>query len=137
VCNRSATCRPESRVWGKPVVVSTVNPAAFNSGPFTQVKAQSYLPRPGISGAAWETTMKGPRREMEEFPSLLEGMCCQSLVLARRRAAWLAAVVYTCCVLGRRLGVRHARDANSAKQTRQDPAGVPIWGLRGRRGGSD
>jgi hypothetical protein len=81
--------------------------------------------------------MKGPRREMEESPGLLEGTCCQSLVLARRRAAWLAAVVNTCCVLGRRLGVRHARDDKSAKQKRQDPTRLPIGGLRGRRGGSD
>jgi hypothetical protein len=81
--------------------------------------------------------MKGPRMEMEESPGLLEGTCCQSLVLARRRAVRLAAIVYTCCVLGRRLGVRHARDAISTKQTRQDPARVPIGGLRGRRGGSN
>ena len=61
-------------MWGKPELVSTVNPAAFGSSPdtFNTIKAASYLPRPGISGAAWETTMKGPRREMDD-PAFHEG----------------------------------------------------------------
>ena len=66
--------RPESRVWGKPEIVSTVNPAAFGKGrdAFNTIKAAGFLPRPGISGAAWETTLKGPQRELEE-PAFYEG----------------------------------------------------------------
>lgn len=54
-------------MWGRPEIVSTVNPAAFGTGDtFNTIKAAGYLPRPGISGAAWETTLKGPQRELEE-----------------------------------------------------------------------
>jgi hypothetical protein len=67
-------CRPEGRVWGKPYIVSSVNPDAFGTpDSFNSIKACEYLPRPGISGAAWETTMRGPQRERED-PSFFEGM---------------------------------------------------------------
>jgi hypothetical protein len=78
-------------VWGKPDVVSMLNPAAFGSGTFNEVKAQNYLPRPGISGAAWETTMKAPRREFEEESDLHEGTSSRKVVFwprARGAAGW-------------------------------------------------
>ena len=66
-------------MWGKPEIVSTMNPAAFGTGePFNMIKAAGYLPRPGISGAAWETTLKGPQRELDD-PAFHEGGCTEPL----------------------------------------------------------
>ena len=90
-------CRPEGRVWGKPYIVSSVNPDAFGTpDSFNSIKACEYLPRPGISGAAWETTMRGPQRERED-PSFFEGMLnVHSLTLCL--SVYLFVVLSTLCV---------------------------------------
>jgi len=63
-----STHRPESRLWGKPEITLSINPAALGTrDTFNTIKAAAYLPRPGISGAAWETTLRGPKRELENI----------------------------------------------------------------------
>jgi Ca2+-binding EF-hand superfamily protein len=53
-----------------PEIVSSVTPASYGTGDaFNTIKAVGLLPRPGLSGATWDKSAKGPRREIEEHMS--------------------------------------------------------------------
>ena len=113
-------------MWGKPDVVSMLNPAAFGSGTFNEVKAQNYLPRPGISGAAWETTMKAPRREFEEESDLHEGTSSRKVVFwprARGAAGWRVGRRLACSlsVCAWQVSLYSARTSCSIRQRCAEP----------------
>ena len=78
ICPQSLTffCRPKSRVWGTPDIISPLNPDAFtdNNGIFTAVKAMALLPRPGMTGAVWQRAADAPKRALAlDAPALQAG----------------------------------------------------------------